>query len=265
MGQITNIAEAGNIGSLAAISAVDSSQNGGTEAIVYDVHELFGNYYIAAVGSNLQVVSQTFTMTVEVIEPLEVFPIITDPVPVTYTTPVTDTAVETLILFNETRFNQLYTGTDTITTSALLTGLNDLAAHPSVNGLVVNLDNYAAINQAYSLWDNNPGNPQQANFLARNIKGLLYSLYPAYPNLKYVVIVGGDQIVPFRRIQDKTLIANERTYGSIAEEPTIVAAFDERYVLTDDYYVAPLPMKLGEFNRFPSNLSAMTVVVPLYS
>jgi hypothetical protein len=216
------------------------------------------------VGSNLQVVSQTFTMTVEVIEPLEVFPIITDPVPVTYTTPVTDTAVETLILFNETRFNQLYTGTDTITTSALLTGLNDLAAHPSVNGLVVNLDNYAAINQAYSLWDNNPANPQQANFLARNIKGLLYSLYPAYPNLKYVVIVGGDQIVPFRRIQDKTLIANERTYGSIAEEPTIVAAFDERYVLTDDYYVAPLPMKLqGREVYLPQYSSGRLVESPL--
>ena len=41
----------------------------------------------------------------------------TDTVPMTYTTPVTDTAVETLILFNETRFNQFYTGTDTITTT----------------------------------------------------------------------------------------------------------------------------------------------------
>ena len=109
-----------------------------------------------------------------------------------------------------------------------------------------------------------PNNPQQANHLARNIKSLLYTLYPAYPNLKYVVIVGGDQIVPFRRIQDKTLIANERTYGSIAEEPTIVAAFDKRYVLTDDYYVSPLPMKLqGREIYLPQYSSGRLVESPL--
>jgi hypothetical protein len=152
----------------------------------------------------------------------------------TYTSPITDGAVETLILFNETRFNHFYTGTDTITTSDMINKLNTLAAHPSVNGVVVNLDDYKAINQSYQNWDNNPGNPQQANNVARNIKALLYTQYQAYPNLKYLVIVGGDQIIPFRRIQDKTLVANERTYGAIAEEPTIVAAFDKRYVLTDD-------------------------------
>ena len=40
-------------------------------------------------------------------------------------------------------------------------------------------------------------------------------LRQAYPNLKYVVIVGGDQIIPSRRIVDEALYANERLYTDV--------------------------------------------------
>ena len=48
--------------------------------------------------------------------------------------------------------------------------------------------------------------------MARNIKALLYRLAPAYPNLKYMVLVGDDRMIPARRIVDEALFANERLY-----------------------------------------------------
>ena len=63
-----------------------------------------------------------------------------------------------------------------------------------------------------------------ANFVARNIKALLYKLAPAYPNLKYMVLVGDDRMIPARRIVDEALFANERLYPDIPRTTAIGAA-----------------------------------------
>ena len=107
--------------------------------------------------------------------------------------------------------------------------------------MVVNLDGYTPINNAYALWDSQPTNPQAANYVAWNIKSLLYSLAQAYPNLKYLVLAGSDPIIPARRIADTTLLANERNY-LLAGDPRINAALTARYYLSDDYYAGLLPL-----------------------
>ena len=55
-------------------------------------------------------------------------------------------------------------------------------------------------------------------------------------------------MIPYRRIIDATLVANQRRYTA-AEDPAINAAYEHRYFLTDDYYSAVLP-----FNGFGREL-----------
>ena len=159
---------------------------------------------------------------------------------VTFTTPTVITTVKTLILYNPTRMDQVF-GAGSVAAADLTNQINRWQDATEVHGEVVNLDSYPAITQAYQVWDGQPGNPQAANFVARTIKSLLYSLAPAYPNAQYIVIVGGDNVIPQRRLVDLTLVANERKYAAKADNALLTAAFQNRYYLSDDYYAATLP------------------------
>ena len=186
-------------------------------------------------------VGQPFDLQVQILEPLIPIPIVSNVVP-SFSTPATDLNVETILLFNEQRMTDVYT--DAVASADLVNRLNTLALHPNVNGVVIDLSDFADINSAYTLWDNEPDNPQAANFVARNIKSMLYSRLPAYPNLKYIVIVGGDHLIPQRRLQDTVLVANERKYIYYDNLPQL-AAGQLRYYLSDDYYAASLPMGIA--------------------
>jgi hypothetical protein len=112
-----------------------------------------------------------------------------------------------------------------------------------VNGTLVDLDAYPDFAFAYALWDSQPGNPLAANYFAATLKSLLYRLASAYPNLKYLVLVGDDRVIPHRRIQDTTLVANERNYVSeISTTATLSGSLNLRYFLSDDYYAGLLPL-----------------------
>jgi len=142
---------------------------------------------------------------------------------------------------------------------AVMDSLETLADDPTVNGIVIDLDTVQdtdqptpefALRQAYEAWDEDTAaelrNPQTANRVAQTIKHYLYDIIPAYENLKYIVLVGGDEVIPYRRVVDNTLVANQRNYQT-ALDPAISAAYQNRYLLTDDYYSAVLP--LSAFGR----------------
>ena len=78
--------------------------------------------------------------------------------------------------------------------------------------------------------------------MAASIKQLLYDLAPAYPNLQYLVIVGDDRLIPFRRIRDEALYANERHYAPTAYTPILSSSLGLRFFLSDDYYAGLLPL-----------------------
>ena len=74
-----------------------------------------------------------------------------------------------------------------------------------------------------------PGTPTPARRSTRTTSsrrsGLPRPLLGAGPNVKYIVVVGGDDIVPFARVPDETEIANERTYReSLGSRPTSSSA-----------------------------------------
>ncbi len=241
------------IGNLADFSA---TPNSGNEKIYHDVYELYGNYYLVVAGHTTAISGNPFTLNLSIIPPAVLYdPAVTTPIPTNYTTPTTDLNKNTLILVDPARFNRFY-GANVFSNSGLADKINQLASdfnvvNDSVNGVVVDLDAATTdtgkqpIHDAYVEWDKpeNQNNPQYANFVARNIKALLYKLVPAYPNLKYMVIIGDDRMIPARRTVDEALYANERLYRDVPRTNPIGSALEQRYFLSDDYYAAFLPLE----------------------
>ena len=203
----------------------------------YNVHELAGDYFVAIVP-HADAVGTPFDLLAEVTPPVELYAPITLPVP-TFSVPFVNTATETLILYHSVRMDALFAGT--FVSSGLSATLNSLAIHPAVNGELIDLAAYPEFATPYSTWDSQLDNPLAANYVAVSIKALLYSLAQAYPNLKYLVLVGDDRVIPQRRIQDVALVANERHYAATAATTILSGTLGLRYFLTDDYYAGLLP------------------------
>ncbi|MCP4419730.1 MAG: hypothetical protein GY805_24225, partial [Chloroflexi bacterium] len=193
----SNIGQAGNIGTLVALSIHPGTTN---EQIVYNVQELYGSYYLAVVPQDPSVLGTSFTLRIEVTPPVDPYPFVPCNLIDDVTTPMVDPTVRTLIFANSNKMNALYP-TEAVTITNLFTQLDVLAANGNVEGVVVDLDNiYPNMQNAYSNWNSNLGNPLEANCVATHIKSLIYSMLPAYPNLEYIVVVGEDRVIPHRRI-----------------------------------------------------------------
>ena len=103
--------------------------------------------------------------------------------------------------------------------------LAQLAAHPLVNGLLLDLDGSQTLRDAYAQWDAQPASPLAANVVANKIKSLLFTTAPSYPALKYLVVIGDDRVIPHARLRDDALhiiesnavIAVGREYQPFAE------------------------------------------------
>ncbi len=77
---------------------------------------------------------------------------------------------------------------------------------------VLSVDAYAAVQTAYANWDANPGNPDLANKVVAAINAVVDAQVRSQPNgagLKYLVIVGGDRVIPQGRLGDFT-VSGER-------------------------------------------------------
>ena len=127
-----------------------------------------------------------------------------------------------------------------------------LAAHPEmgVSPVVVPLDAYPAVEAAYDAWDASPCSVTAANGVTREITGVLAGIRATNPDLAYVTILGGDDIVPMGRVTDLTRISNESDYASTFGDTLnpISAAQAGSYTLTDDTYGDPNPVAIGDGN-----------------
>jgi hypothetical protein len=133
-----------------------------------------------------------------------------------------------------------------------------------------------SIDALYADWDANAANPFYANRVAGLIDNLIEAVTvadstpgisgpnPAFrlgagadplflPNIRYVVLVGGDETIPFFRTPDLTTIANEADYaaylreldpsGIIDANSALGGALRSRMLLTDNPYGAELPYR----------------------
>lgn len=152
--------------------------------------------------------------------------------------------VRTLILVNKQRWLQQYHQDEV---DALMDQLYRLAAHESVRGLVVQVEEDTAVAASYVAWDAEPTSTLRANEVSTAIKALLDRRWAEHPGLEYLVLVGPDEQIPFRRVPDQTHFPEswyESTYHSVSCSTRTGAAFCDNMILTDDYYADREPTVL---------------------
>lgn len=180
--------------------------------------------------------------------------------------PPPPTAVRTLILVNRARLVELYTEPATAT---LLARLDALAQHEQVRGEILRLDHNTDISAAYALWTADIVNIDKANGLTNEIRRLIMTYLQERTGVEYVVLVGDDRALPFRRVADHTTRQPEETYTEVDETHPTGAALRANYYLTDDYFVdrEPTPHKgrelyipdlaIGRFIEAPADMIAL--------
>jgi PKD repeat protein len=121
----------------------------------------------------------------------------------------------TLILTNREKVAQLYSPTDA---DQIISKLNDLANHPDVQGLVIQVESDPTVAAAYAARANDYDDKDKANAVAEAIKQVILSYWNDSENqLENIVIVGDDRVIPFYRIVDGT-------------------RHSDTWTLTDDFY-----------------------------
>jgi hypothetical protein len=153
----------------------------------------------------------------------------------------------TLVLYPKTAIGTKYPGT----TATLDAKLAALAGAEASLGRKVQV---AEVNVAPGFdWTTDDAcSPVRANAVASSISDELIDLaLPAAPapapNLQYVVIVGGDDVLPMARVADNTAISNESDYaGSFGTSNPLARSAAASRVLTDNVYGDLNPGTIGD-------------------
>jgi hypothetical protein len=146
-------------------------------------------------------------------------------------TPEND-AANTVIVTQEQRMRVTY-GMDNTAWNTFLAKLAELAQHASIRADII-----SPASTIYDNWDIHRCSIEAVNSVATQIKAVLES--PSWAAAENVVIAGSDNIVPFRRVADDTVIGNEQAYLlDVMQEPgsPLFASIAQGYILSDDYYV----------------------------
>ncbi len=149
-------------------------------------------------------------------------------------------------------------GTVVLTDSARLPGvplgqLGAFAARPEVGGVVVDAHQVPRLRALNAQADRNAGCPYAKNLVAQELRNIVNSYRDSNDTLKYVVIAGGDDVVPFFRSADAAGLGPEQNYVPPVADPTASqAALRRNQVLSQDAYGAETDI----------NLKGATVPVP---
>ncbi|MBX3011018.1 MAG: pre-peptidase C-terminal domain-containing protein [Caldilineaceae bacterium] len=158
-------------------------------------------------------------------------------------------SVRTLILVNHARLTQLY---DADSATQVLNKLNALAQRDEVKGEILRLDNNTEISAAYGTWLADLTNVDKANQLANEIRRLVMNYLAERGGVEYVVLVGDDRALPFRRVADNTPRQSEKSYADVDATHPTGAALRANFFLTDDFYV----------DREPTSQNGREVYIP---
>jgi len=122
----------------------------------------------------------------------------------------------------------------------LLAKLRELAQEDNVAGHIISVPI-----SLYDYWDHNQDSIDAANQVAEGIRAIVQAELDAIPSIEYVVFVGNDDIIPYRRVPDETVIGNEQYYimsSFLKPGSPLFTSVEEGRILTDDYYVDELPI-----------------------
>ena len=169
---------------------------------------------------------------------------------------------QTLILYDLTP-NRWPPGTNL---STLPSKLTQLAA--DTDGVTVNVGSDSVVAALNAQADSNAGCPFAKNLVAARIKQIVNAHRSS--TLKYVVVVGGDNVIPFFRYADPALLGNERLYvPPVSDTTASQASLRLGYVLSDDFIASrttvsthgnelPVPdLAIGRLVETPGEIEGM--------
>ncbi|MDH3885892.1 MAG: C25 family cysteine peptidase, partial [Desulfobacterales bacterium] len=145
------------------------------------------------------------------------------------TPPASPTAVA---LFNYERWAMSY-GVEAA--NSVEQALLDLAADPGlpVDLEIVWVDDSGSVRDAADEWDKEPCSAEKAN----DYVGAVSAIVEGYTGIEYVLIVGGDEILPFARKADLLSDANQSVIaGAFPVGSALNGSFATEHILTDDVY-----------------------------
>lgn len=143
-------------------------------------------------------------------------------------------SVRTLVLANVNRMIT-HQGISPVQADDLRTKLQELAHHPRVQGVVVDLGSVTSLDALYTAWDTDPSKGNDVLFGPGGIHDhLRVNLLPAYSGVKYIVLVGDDRIIPMARVPDRTALLPESTYADVSSNVTVGHVLAAGEYLTDD-------------------------------
>ncbi|MSP12519.1 MAG: hypothetical protein EXR62_06130 [Chloroflexi bacterium] len=157
--------------------------------------------------------------------------------------------VKTLIVTNHERLEALYGAP---ATTNVMNRLALLAGDSRVRGLILQAEANTSAANAYTLWNTNPISTTLANNVTSAVRNLIRSALDTNPGVEYIVLVGNDRVVPFRRIPDRTSHPESNYQAFVTGGTTIWAACRDSMTLTDDYYA----------DREPSVVNGQEIYVP---
>ncbi len=150
-------------------------------------------------------------------------------------TPTPFPSAHTLILTNRARLATFF---DEESARKVMAALGRLAGHEAVAGVVVDVSEDAVVNAAYAAWTAESGSIAKANQVADAVRSIVVRHMLRSPQLEYIVLVGDDRIIPYRRVADRPDILgfHESDYKDIDASTTVGAALKADQTLSDDFY-----------------------------
>lgn len=137
--------------------------------------------------------------------------------------------------------------------------INTVAARNDVKGVVLPVDGSAAVRAAYAYADQNPCSVEAWNAVVGEITNVVAAKIGDNAELRHLVIVGPDHVIPQARLIDPTDLGNEleHVWETIFESgrlDTISAAFGGGYFFSDNPYgsFAPFDFLHGDQLHLPN-------------
>jgi hypothetical protein len=178
-----------------------------------------GTQYELSVTKNYQPPTATPTPTV--------------PAPPGPTSTPSASGIRTLIVTNRERLVALYGETKA---QSVMDRLALLASDTRVRGLILQAQNDASAATAYTFWNSTPISTTLANNTASAVRSMILAALNTNPGVEYIVLVGNDRVVPFRRTLDRTKYPENYYQAAVTGNTSIWAACRDQMSLTDDYY-----------------------------
>ena len=129
--------------------------------------------------------------------------------------------------------------------------LADFIDEPEVAGIVVDLSIDDKVLAANAQADANAACPYAKNLAADAIKEIIDGYRALNPDLRYIVLLGNDDTIPFYRYPDQAMLANEKNYvPPVLDFTASQASLKLGYILTQDAYGASLSVS-SKTNELP--------------